>query len=79
VLADGMEAEFQIAQSKGLHIIAVGATGWVAKQISGALAASITGRSKAFRKAFAVANDPNASSDAILKAVLLMVGEFRDL
>ena len=78
VPADGMEEEFEIAQSKGLHVIAVGATGWIAQRISGALATSLAGRSKAFRKAFAVANDPNASSDAILKAVLLMVGEFRD-
>jgi len=79
VPADGMEEEFQIAQSKGLHVIAVGATGWMAQRISGALAASLAGRGKAFRKAFAVANDLNASGDAILKAVLLMVGEFRDL
>ena len=79
VRADGMEEEFQIAQSKGLHVIPVGATGWVAQRISSDLAVTLTGRSKAFRKAFVVANDPNASSDAILKAVLLMVGEFRDL
>ncbi len=79
VPATGMEEELQIAQSKGLHIIAVGATGWTAERIASSLAPSLAGRSKAFRKAFAVANDPKASADAILKAVMLMVGEFRDL
>lgn len=78
VPAQGMEEELQIAQSKGLHIIAVGATGWVAQRISGALEASLVGRSKAFRKAFGVANDPTTSSDVILKAVMLMVAEFRN-
>lgn len=77
--ADGMFEELLIAQSMGLHIIAVGATGWVAGQIADQQAAFNSARSKGFKKAFAIANDPSAAPESIVKAVMTMVNEYKNL
>jgi hypothetical protein len=78
IAADGMREELAIAQSKGLKIIAVGATGWVAQEIANDLAGSLSGRSKAFLKAFEIANNPSADIGSMVKAVLTMTQEYRD-
>ncbi|WP_296555448.1 SIR2 family protein [Pigmentiphaga sp.] len=79
VLADGVREELAIARAMGLHIVAAGSTGWVAQEIAAELAASISDRSKAFKKAFSVANDPRADTASIVKAVLVMVNEYANL
>jgi hypothetical protein len=76
VVAAGMREELAIAQSLGLQIVAVGSTGWVAQEVANSLTASIGGRSKEFKKAFSVANDPNADIESTVRAVLLMVNEY---
>ncbi|MDO8770522.1 MAG: SIR2 family protein [Burkholderiaceae bacterium] len=76
VVADGMHEELEIAKSMGLQIIAVGSTGWVAQEIATELSAAINDRSKAFKKAFAIANDPNSDIASTVKAVLAMVTEY---
>lgn len=79
VLAEGMREEFQIAQDMGLQCIAVGATGSIAVDLSGKLSNSVRTRSKAFQKAFAVANNPASGSPAILRSVMTMVQELSSL
>lgn len=77
--ADGMREELAVAKEMGLHIVAVGSTGWVAEQIARELRPSVATRTKAFRKAFSVANDKDADIASTVKATLAMVGEYRDL
>ncbi|MFL9904572.1 SIR2 family protein [Paraburkholderia fungorum] len=81
VPADGMRDELAIARALGLHIVTAGSTGWVAQEIASDLAGSLAGRTKAFRKAFAIANDPNPRIEiaSTVKAILTMVNEYRDL
>ncbi|MCA8425833.1 SIR2 family protein [Burkholderia seminalis] len=81
VPADGMRDELAIARALGLHIVAAGATGWVAQEIANDLAESLAGRTKAFRKAFAIANDPDPGIDiaTTVGAILTMVKEYREL
>ena len=74
--ADGMLEELSLARAEGLHVIAVGATGWIAEHIAASLASDARARTPAFRKAFAVANDANAKPTAIVKAVIAMVIEY---
>lgn len=76
VVADGMREELAIAKSFGLQIVAVGSTGWVAEEVASSLSASIGARSRQFKKAFAVANDPTADIPSTVKAVLSMVNEY---
>jgi uncharacterized protein YfiM (DUF2279 family) len=78
VIADGMREELAIAQSMQLQIIAVGSTGWVAQEIANDLAGALSGRTKAFKKAFAIANDPNVDIASTVKAIMTMVNEYRD-
>jgi archaellum component FlaG (FlaF/FlaG flagellin family) len=61
-----------------LKIIAVGSTGWVAQEIADDLADALSGRTKAFKKAFAIANDPNVDIASTVKATMTMVNEYRD-
>ncbi|MCD5326781.1 SIR2 family protein [Chromobacterium piscinae] len=77
--ADGMREELAIARTKGLHIIAVGATGWVAEEIANELASTLSGRTKKFKKAFATANNPKAGTEPLVEAILTMVDEFKEL
>ncbi|MEF9481031.1 SIR2 family protein [Ralstonia sp. 1B3] len=79
VLADGMREELAIARSKGLQVVAVGSTGWMAQEIATSLAGAIVERSKAFKKAFAVANDPGVDIPSTVRAVLTMVHEYANL
>lgn len=79
VHADGMQEELAIARSKDLQVIAVGSTGWVAQEIANDLVGSHSARTKAFKKAFAIANDPNADIASTVKAILTMVTEYRNL
>jgi hypothetical protein len=79
VVADGMREELEIAKSLGLHIVAVGSTGWIANEIASSLSASINSRTKEFKKAFIVANDPGSDVASVVKAVLLMVNEYSTL
>lgn len=79
VLADGMQQEFDIAKSQGLKLIAVGATGWMAKEIANELAESSPKHSKAFINAFKTANDSNAKHEAIVDAILTMASEYKSL
>ncbi|MGZ3236723.1 MAG: SIR2 family protein [Burkholderiaceae bacterium] len=78
IKADGMLEELEIARAMGLKIIAAGSTGWVAREIANDLAGTLSGRSKAFRKAFAIANDANVDIASTVKAILMMVNEYRD-
>ncbi|WP_454766109.1 SIR2 family protein [Cupriavidus campinensis] len=77
--ADGMLQEFEIASKMGLHIIAVGSTGWVAHQISGKMDDIVCQQSGAFQKAHAIAGDENVSIDETVKAVMMMVDEYRKI
>ena len=77
VPAEGMNEEFAIAKTSGLHIIPVGATGWIAKDIAIEVAPLIAVRGASFRKAFSIANNPASDGAAIVKAVLAMVSDFR--
>lgn len=77
VPARGMDEELAIAEAQGVHIIAVGATGWKAAEFSKTLAATAARRSAAYRKAFAVANDAKASPQALVGAVLDMIEDVR--
>lgn len=79
VFADGMREEFEIARSLNLHLIAVGSTGWVAQEIANKLEGSLPERSKAFKKAFRIANDMTADIESTANAVLTMVNEYREL
>jgi hypothetical protein len=76
VVADGMREELAIAESMGLQIVPVGSTGWVAEEIATDMAGSVGERSKAFRKAFAVASDPATDIASTVKAVMTMVNEY---
>ena len=64
VPARGMDEELAIAKAQGVHVIAVGATGWKAAEFSKILAAPSAQRSSAYRKAFGVANDAKSSNQA---------------
>lgn len=75
--AKGMLEELSLAREAGLYIIAVGATGWIAAEIAESLVGDSSLRTPAFRKAFAVANNPKADPAKIVKAVLTMVAEYR--
>ena len=79
VAADGMREEYSIVQALGLSVIAVGATGWVAQEISRDLVGKISGRSKAFQKACRTANDSAADIDSVVKATLTMASEYKNL
>ncbi|UUZ65922.1 hypothetical protein LP417_15570 [Polaromonas sp. P1-6] len=79
VAADGMREELAIVRSMGLHIVTAGATGWVAQEIAADFGATLATRSKKFNKAFAVANDPTAKVAEMVKAILTMVNEYREL
>ena len=79
VVADGMREELAIAKSMGLQIVAVGSTGWVAEEIATDLSAAISDQTKAFKRAFAVANDPNSDIASTVKSVLVMVSEYANL
>lgn len=79
VAADGMREEFAIAISKNLHVVAVGATGWVAQEIANDITESLADRSKKFRKAHSIANDSTAAIPEMVKAILTMVDEYRKL
>jgi hypothetical protein len=73
VPSNGMDDELAIAKAEGVHVIAVGATGWKAAEFSKALVAGAALRSNAYRKAFGVANDDKSSNQAIVTAVLDMI------
>lgn len=73
VPARGMDEELAIAKAQGVHVIAVGATGWKAAEFSKILAAPSAQRSSAYRKAFGVANDAKSSNQALVPAVLNMI------
>ena len=73
VPARGMDEELAIAKAQGVHVIAVGATGWKAAEFSKILAAPSAQRSSAYRKAFGVANDAKSSNQALVTAVLNMI------
>lgn len=79
VVADGMREELAIAKSFGLQIVAVGSTGWVAEEVARSLTVSIGARSREFKKAFSVANDPTADIPSTVKAVLTMVNEYSSI
>ncbi|CAN7776116.1 SIR2 family protein [Cupriavidus necator] len=78
-LAKGVREEFQIAKRMGLHIIAVGSTGWVAREISERMAADVRQRSKAFQKAHAVAANEDVSVEETVSAVMTMLDEYRKM
>jgi hypothetical protein len=78
VPADGMIEEFSIAKAAGLHIIPVGATGWIAGEIAAEVAPLLSGRSASFRKALSIANNPASDIAAIVKAALTMANDFRN-
>lgn len=78
ILADGMRYELETARSMGLQIIAIGSTGWIAQEIAAELRSSLSGRTKAFLKAFTIANDPNVAIESIVRATLTMACEYRD-
>lgn len=75
VAADGMREEVSIATALELGIVPVGSTGWIAQEIAASTARSLKTRSKAFQRAFSVANDPSADIKSTVKAVLTMVSE----
>lgn len=79
VPADGMREELSIAHALGLHIVAAGSTGWVAQEIATALAELLSERTKAFKKAFAIANDPDVDIKSTVNAILTMVNEYRNI
>lgn len=71
--SSGMDEELAIAKAQGVHVIAVGATGWKAAEFSKTLAITAAQRCSAYRKAFGVANDARSSNQAIITAVLDMI------
>lgn len=73
VPSSGMDEELAIAKAQGVHVIAVGATGWKAAEFSKTLAITAAQRSSAYRVAFGVANDAKSSNQAIVTAVLDMI------
>ncbi|MBQ0942612.1 SIR2 family protein [Ideonella sp. 4Y16] len=78
VPADGMIEEFSIAKAAGLHIIPVGATGWVAKDVAVEVTPLHSNRSAIFRRALSIANNPASDSTSIVKAVVTMASDFRN-
>lgn len=74
--ASGMLEELSLAQASGLHVIAVGATGWVAEEFAASPSGDLGIRSPAFQKAYAVINDKSADPIAIVKSIILMVTEY---
>lgn len=77
VRSEGVWEEYEIARQMGLHIIAVGATGWVAKEIVSATGNGVSERSKTYGKANLVLNDFNSSIDDMTRSILFMVSEIR--
>lgn len=74
--SEGVLQEFEIAKQMGVHVIPVGATGWVAKRIAGELSPTVKERSRQFQKAFAAAMDENVSVEETVKAAMTMVDEY---
>ena len=72
-----MIEEFSIAKSAGLHIIPVGATGWIARDIAVEVTPLLSRRSASFKKSLLIASDPASDIAAIVKAVLAMANDFR--
>ncbi len=59
----------------GLHVIAAGATGWVANEIAATLSPPF-GATESYRKAFLAANNAKSKPDQIVRAVVTMIEEF---
>lgn len=78
VVADGMREEFSIAQSLGLRIISVGATGWVAEEVAAKMAAEVLDKKKSLQRAFSILSSPEKSVANYVNAVLSMAKEYRD-
>lgn len=78
VPADGMRAELEIAQAMGLHVIAAGATGWVANEIAATLSPP-PGATESYRKAFLAANSAKSKPEQIVRAIVTMIEEFAKL
>ena len=74
VLADGVTQEFEIAKQKGLALIPVGATGFIAeelwKKVMADLSAYYPKHTEQFRKALVVLGDSDAEPPALIEAVV---------
>ena len=77
VSADGVREEYQIAKALGLKIVAVGSTGWIAKEIANEMTSILGKRSKRFKGAFRIVNDPKFNNKRIVDALLTMIKEVR--
>lgn len=73
VRADGVYEEFRIAKELGLSIIPIGATGWVAEEISDELSSVFQTANRAISKSFKIASDVSKSPEEIADAVLSLV------
>ncbi|PZP84031.1 MAG: hypothetical protein DI582_09785 [Azospirillum brasilense] len=78
VLADGMRREFEIAKEKGLKLIPIGITGYVAaelwQEINKDLDSYYPGASDAFKEAFAALNDEKTTLPQCTDIILRMLG-----
>ena len=74
VSANGMRSEFNIAHEKGLKLIPIGATGFMAyelwSEMNANLEAFYPGASEEFKAKFAALNGPAADLPGIVKAVI---------
>jgi hypothetical protein len=73
VPSDGVEQEFEIAHAKGLAVIPVGATGFVAgklwKQVTDDFATYYPKRTEEFRALFRTLGDAEATPDTLISAI----------
>jgi hypothetical protein len=77
ILANGMEKEFEIAVEKGLRVMPVGATGYVAeklwKEVADNLDKYYPGYSSEFEKNFRELGDSSLEPDALLESVIKLL------
>ena len=59
--------------------MAVGATGWVAKEVELAIEPLLGVRTKAFKRAFAITSNAGSDIASIADAILVMVNEYANL
>jgi len=78
VPAAGMDEELALAQKRGVHAVAIGATGWKAADFQELLDPVAAGRGKPYRNAFAQLRDEKATDDELVDAVIAIIDDVRE-
>ncbi|TVV76951.1 SIR2 family protein [Sphingomonas solaris] len=77
VTADGMRSEFELAKSRGLHLVPIGASGWMAKELWDEVTKNFDrfypGAPAKIKAAFMKLGEPTNDPQTILPAVLDLI------